>query len=105
MSSNWQRLFRIVLARSSDRTGRRYWPGCLQIQLLESPDSVMIRGLCACAMVAQYGDGVLFEEDTAVLIIVISLIIGVFITAGVLLGRRMRETSPSDHQRESLGVI
>lgn len=49
--------------------------------------------------------GMLFEADTAVLITVISLIIGVFITAGVLLGRRLRATSASDHQRESIGVV
>ena len=47
----------------------------------------------------------LFEADTAVLIIAISFIIGVFITAGVLLGRRMRTTASSDQHRESLGVV
>ncbi len=47
----------------------------------------------------------LFKADTAVLIVVISLIIGSFITGGILLGRRMRATSTGDHQRESLGVI
>lgn len=47
----------------------------------------------------------LFEADTAVLILVISIIIGSFIAAGVLLGRRMRSTSAGDRQRESLGVV
>lgn len=47
----------------------------------------------------------LFEADTAVLILVISAIIGAFIAAGVVLGRRMRATSASDHHRESLGVV
>lgn len=61
--------------------------------------------LRVCATAAQYGDHVLFEADTAVLITVISVIIGVFITAGVVLGRRMRAASLSDHHRESLGVV
>lgn len=52
-----------------------------------------------------YGDTVLFEADTAVLIVAISAIIGTFVAAGVLLGRRMRATSAGDHQRESLGVV
>jgi len=56
-------------------------------------------------MVANYGDFVLFEADTAVLITVISLIIGVFIAVGVVLGRRMKSKSVTDHHRESLGVI
>ena len=47
----------------------------------------------------------LFEADTAVLIFVISIIIGSFIAAGVLLGRRMRSTATSDQHRESLGVV
>lgn len=47
----------------------------------------------------------LFEADTAVLITAISLIIGAFIAAGVLLGRRMRTTAASDQHRESLGVV
>lgn len=52
-----------------------------------------------------YGDIVLFEADTAVLITAISLIIGAFIAAGVVLGRRMRTTSAGDHHRESIGVV
>lgn len=47
----------------------------------------------------------LFRADTAVLIAVISVVIGVFITTGVMLGRRVRGHLDSDRRRESLGVV
>lgn len=48
---------------------------------------------------------VLFTADTAVLIAVISVIIGVFIAVGVILGRRLHSTVDVDDKRESLGVV
>lgn len=47
----------------------------------------------------------LFEADTAVLILVISVVIGAFIALGIVLGRRLRRGADAEHQRESLGVV
>lgn len=52
-----------------------------------------------------YGDGVLFNADTPLLILIISLIIAGFIAAGVLTGRRLRRRTDVASHRESLGVV
>lgn len=52
-----------------------------------------------------YGDGMLFEADTAILILVIGAIIAVFVAAGVIVGRRLRTSTDAASHRESLGVV
>jgi hypothetical protein len=48
---------------------------------------------------------VLFKADTPVLVFVISLIVAIFIAAGVVIGRRLRMRTDVASQRESLGVV
>ncbi|MGA0879541.1 MAG: hypothetical protein ACO3SP_10535, partial [Ilumatobacteraceae bacterium] len=47
----------------------------------------------------------LFEADTAILILAIGAIIAVFIAIGVVVGRRLRTSTEAASHRESLGVV
>lgn len=56
-------------------------------------------------MTSHYGFLVLFRTNSVTLIVVLGAIVAIFIAAGVVMGRRLRERTDAASHRESLGVV